>query len=129
MKRISSSVSYTVPHWDFCNVDKFDLGGGVSKQTCQFCSKTKTGYTCLLYNTPLSSKNDLISKTVRCCEATAGIKADIIADNVSSVPVVPPKELIKQSLELYTKTVNDLINQGYPKTIAETTAKKYVLGD
>lgn len=36
---------------------------------------------------------------------------------------------MKQTIDLYVKTVEELVNQGYPRQIANTAAKKHVLGD
>jgi hypothetical protein len=35
---------------------------------------------------------------------------------------------MKQTIDLYEKTVKDLMAQGYPQPIAAATAKKHVLG-
>ena len=43
-------------------------------------------------------------------------------------PTIPPKDLMKQTIELYSKTVSDLVAQGYPRPMAEQAAKKYILG-
>lgn len=127
MKKITSTVRYTVPHWNFCNIDHIDLGCTVPKKLCNFCERTKEGYRCLLYNKSLSSNDGLVDKTKECCKATAGFASNI--DTTSNVPTIPPKELMKQAIDLYVKTVEDLVNQGYPRQIANTAAKKHVLGD
>ena len=36
---------------------------------------------------------------------------------------------MRQTIDLYNKTVNDLIAQGYPKQMAEMAAKKYILDE
>lgn len=55
--------------------------------------------------------------------ATAGVEIEETAPQ----PVVNPMDLIKQTIDIYNKTVNDLLNQGYPRAMAETVAKKYLL--
>lgn len=71
-------------------------------------------------------QDGLVNKTRACCKITAGFSSTI--DATSTGPEVNPKDLMKQTIELYSKTVNDLINQGYPRTIAEATAKTHILG-
>lgn len=125
MKYIKSNVTYKVPHWNYCNVDRFDIDAAPSKQVCQFCIKERGGYRCALYNQPLMSDGTQINKVKQCCRATAGFESVIEAP--PEVPTIPPKDLMKQTIELYSKTVNDLITQGYPRAMAETAAKKFIL--
>lgn len=125
MKYVKSTVNYKVPNWNFCNEDNFDFGGRPVKATCRFCIKDKTGHHCLLYNKSLSANNGLISKVPACVETTAGYKSVIEPDEV---PTIDPKDLMKQTIDLYEKTVKELMTQGYPQPIAAATAKRYVLG-
>ncbi len=125
MKAIKSTVTYKVPNWNYCNVDRFDIDATPSKQVCQFCIKTKDGHRCALYNQPLMSNGSEIRKLDKCCKATAGYASVIEPDEA---PTIQPKDLMKAAIDLYNKTVNDLISQGYPRQIAETVAKKHVLG-
>lgn len=129
MKRIKSTVTYVVPHWNYCNSDNLLHGTELSKDTCKFCVKTKTGYDCLLYNRSLSVNDGYITKIRACCEATAGYASNVDSTVAPPGPTVEPKELIKQTIDIYVKTVNDLLSQGYPKPLAEQVAKKYLLGD
>lgn len=126
MKRIKSTVSYTVPHWNFCNSDNLTATGDMTNHTCRFCIKDKSGVHCMLYDKPLAVKNDLIYKVRECCKATAGFES--VIDEPPPAPTIPPKDLMKQTIELYSKTMNDLITQGYPRPMAEQAAKKYILG-
>ena len=80
----------------------------------------------MLYDAALTADNKLINKTDDCCNATAGFASNI--DDAPQVPTVPPLELMKQTIDLYSKTVNDLLNQGYPRPIAENVASKHLLG-
>lgn len=80
----------------------------------------------MLYDESLSTKNGLIYKVRECCKATAGFES--VIDEPPPAPTVPPKDLMKQTIELYSKTMNDLIAQGYPRPMAEQAAKKYILG-
>ena len=98
----------------------------MTKHKCNFCQKTKDGYKCLLYNKDLSSEGQFISKVKACCDATAGYESNI--DNVPQGPTVEPKEIMKLTMELYSKTLRDLLNQGYPQQLAESIAQKHVLG-
>lgn len=125
MKRIQSQVTYTVPNWNFCNNDNLLPGGSLQKDTCRFCVKGKAGYHCLLYDQPLKSDGEFIDKVRTCCKATAGFASTV--DEAPQAPTVEPRELIKQTIDLYAKTVNDLLKQGYPRQIAETVAKKHLL--
>ena len=129
MKRIKSNVSYIVPNWNYCNSDNLVNGGELTKHTCRFCVKTKAGYTCLLYNESLSTNDEFISKVRACCEASAGYQSVIETDVAQPGPTIQPKDLMKSTIELYDKTVNDLLSQGYPKNLAQQVAKQFVLGD
>lgn len=125
MKRVTSTITYKVPNWNFCNEDNFDFDCRPVKATCRFCAKDKTGHHCLLYDKPLSVSNGLIQKLPACVDATAGFASVIEPDEV---PTLDPKDLMKQTINMYEKTVKDLMAQGYPQPIAATTAKKHVLG-
>lgn len=126
MKTIKSTVTYTVPHWNFCNVDRFDMDATPSKQLCQFCIKTKNGYRCALYNESLASREGLVAKTHSCCKATAGFASTV---EPPALPTIDPTDLIKQTIDMYSKTVNGLINQGYPRAMAETAARQHLLSN
>lgn len=124
MKSIKSNVTYKVPHWNYCNVDRLDMDATPSKQVCQFCIKERGGYRCALYNKPLYGNGTEIQKLPQCCKATAGFASVIEPEEA---PTIQPKDLMKAAIELYSKTVNDLISQGYPRQIAEQVAKKHIL--
>lgn len=98
----------------------------MQKDVCRFCIKTKAGYRCLLYDQPLKSDGEFIDKVRDCCKATAGFASRI--EEAPPVPTVEPHELMKQTIELYSKTVNELLNQKYPRAIAEQVAKQHLLG-
>jgi hypothetical protein len=127
MKRIKSTVTYKVPHWNSCNVDRFDIDGTPSKQLCQFCIKERGGYRCALYDEMLSATGNEVVKTRQCCKATAGFPSVIEPAQPAAAPTIQPKDLMKQTIDLYSKTVNDLITQGYPRPMAEMAAKKFIL--
>ena len=127
MKKITSQVTYTVPNWNFCNNDNLLPGGRLQKDTCRFCVKTKTGYRCLLYDQPLKTDGEFIDKIRECCKATAGFASRI--EDAPLVPTLEPHELMKQTIDLYAKTVNELLSQRYPRTIAEQVAKQHILGN
>ena len=129
MKWVKTTVNYKVPHWNFCNVDRFDYDATASKQLCRFCQKTREGYRCALYDQSLLADHGRVSKALQCCETTAGFPSVIEREEIADVPTISPKDLMKHAIEAYTKTVEALINQGYPRAIAEQVAKKHVLGD
>lgn len=79
----------------------------------------------MLYEQPLKSDGEFIDKVRACCKATAGFASSIV--EAPQAPTIEPRELIKQAIDLYAKTVNDLLKQGYPRQIAETVAKKHLL--
>ena len=126
MKRIKSTISYTVPNWNFCNSDNLTAAGKLTDVKCRFCTKTKSGYSCVLYDVQLASREGLIYKPLACRKATAGFES--VIDEPAPVPTVQPKDLMKQAIDLYNKTVAYLINQGYPRQIAENVAKQHILG-
>lgn len=80
----------------------------------------------MLYDRPLTVDNGLISKTRDCCRASAGFPSEV--DSTPQVPTIQPKELMKQTIDVYTKTVDELLKQGYPRQMAEQAAKKHILG-
>lgn len=127
MKRIKSTVSYTVPNWNFCNSDILTATGDITKQTCRFCIKDKSGVHCTLYDKSLATKDDLIYKVRECCKATAGFESVIDPPQQAPTPVISPKELMKQTLTMYKSLVNDLVAQGYPRSMAEQAAEKSML--
>ena len=112
MKKIRTEVSYKVPHWAFCNCDANEMND-VTKDVCKFCVTKRGGERrCVLYDESLTVVDGLVSKSEGCKKATAGIKSVIESDRVAPTgPSVQPKILITQTIELYSKTVNDLLNQ------------------
>ena len=122
MKKIKTTIAYTIPHWNYCNTDNFDAFP--SKPGCRFCIKTKEGYRCALYDTGLATKDGFIQKTRECCKATAGFASSVAEPQR---PTIEPKDLMRQTIDLYNKYVNDLINQGYPKPMADRAARDYIL--
>lgn len=124
MKYIKSTVTYKVPGWNYCNVDRFDIDGTPSKQLCQFCIKSKEGHRCALYSQPLMSNGKDVKKLSQCCRATAGFES--VIDAPPEAPTVPPKDLMKQTIALYKKTVNELLSQGYPRQMAEQAAEQLI---
>ena len=130
MKRIESTISYVVPHWQFCNSDNLNKHGELTKETCSFCIKDKNGYRCALYDDKLIKDGNLIEKTKACCKATAGYKSKVVVEHVESTKyLMPPKEVAKTAIESYNKKLNELLNERYPRAIAEAAAKKYALGE
>lgn len=79
-----------------------------------------------MYEKPLRTDGEFIGKLDECCRATAGYPS--VIDEAPPVPTVDPKELMAQTINLYTQTVHELLKQGYPRNIAEIVAKKHLLG-
>lgn len=128
MRKIKLTVKYRVPSWNFCNHDVFTEDDMGSKELCRFCIKTKKGYRCVLHDTDLSSDARRVYKNEACIDASAGFA--ITADEpVPEGPVVDPKFIMRETLDIYNKTLNDLLNQGYPRQMAESIARKYILED
>ena len=126
MKKLKSTISYYVPSWDFCNKD-VGLLNDVSNTLCRFCTKVRGKYVCLLHDETLDVESGLVCKATACNKKSA---AEIdIAPHSAPTPIVPPQELIKQTLNIYTQTVRDLVKQGYPQQIAENVARKNLTGE
>ena len=79
----------------------------------------------MLYGESLYADDSLIQKTRQCKLACIGIAQEVAEP--APGPTIPPKELMKHTIELYSKTVKDLQSQGYPQSMAEQVAKKHVL--
>ena len=126
MKKIKSTVTYNVPGWTLCNDDRMDISVSLPKPTCRFCQKTRTGHHCALYDVQLMTEEDgAVHKAPQCVKATAGF-ASIV--NEPAAPTVDPKVLMKQTIDMYAKTVDELIKQGYPRPLANQVAKQHILG-
>lgn len=82
----------------------------------------------MLYDEALTADPDFVHKTAACIKATAGY-AITVDDQVPIGPSADPKLIIRETIALYRKTVSDLVSQGYPQTMAETIASKYLTGD
>ena len=122
MRKVKQTITYRVPSWNFCNSDKTSR---ITSDTCRFCVKTRAGYICTLHDTHLESSNGAVSKAYQCRQLTAGFTVD----EPPELPAVDPKFIMRETLATYKKTLNGLIGQGYPRTMAETIATKYVLED
>ena len=121
MKRVRVSVSYAVPDWNFCD---FENG-----QLCSSCDKTKNGYACRSYAENLSSCNGMIDKARKCREVTAGFDAEVTVEAPPApAPTIDPKVVMSETIKIYTKALNELLTQGYPRQLAEKLAKQSVLG-
>lgn len=125
MRKIKLQLQYRVPSWNFCNHDSYAAAPNFSKERCRFCISTKGGYRCLLTDEDLTSDSSFINKTAICIRATAGFAVSADEPNIQ----VDPKLIMRETLIAYNKALNDLLNRGYPRQMAETIANKYVLGD
>lgn len=121
MRRVKVTVMYAAPGWNFCD---FEDGG-----MCRFCDKTKDGYVCRLYNENLSSCKNMVDKANACRRATAGFDAEVtIEAPPAPSPAVDPKVIMSETIKIYTKALNEMLAQGYPRQLAEKLAKQSVLG-
>lgn len=111
--------------WNFCNSDHIDIDGSVSKPACRFYKQDKNGSYCILHDQPLVNKYGMIEKTRECCKATAGFASTV---DIPQVPTISPEAIISQTIDQYQRTVQDLLNQGYPQAMAAQFAKQYILG-
>lgn len=122
-KKVATTVKYNVPAWNYCNC-QLTVFGGVSKETCRFCVKTKKGYSCALYNEPLTVTEGMrVDKTRECAKVTAGFNS-----TVEDAPQIDPQTVIKTTIDEYNRIRKQLLAQGYPAAIAEKFAKDTLLG-
>lgn len=126
MKKIKMTLQCRVPSWNFCNCDIPTDNYRFSKEVCRFCVVTKSGCYCALHDCRLTSDSKFIHKTSACIDATAGFA--ITVDEPTPIQV-DPKLIVRESIKGYTKTLNDLLKQGYPRAMAEMLATKYMTGD
>lgn len=128
MRKIKLTVQCRVPSWGYCNHDVYTDNLRYSKELCRFCVKSKTGYHCALHDAPLAADSNFVHKTRACVDATAGFA--ITADEpVPHGPTIHPKKLLLDAFSKYNKTVEDLVRQGYPRSIAEKTAQMFIVDD
>lgn len=124
LKQITTSITYRVPDWNYCN-----LTADPAKR-CRFCVKDRSGYRCALYNMPLGTEETVyVTKTQDCRRATAGFKSVVKdVEERPNEPVIKPKQVMKATLDDFTKMRNKLMDQGYPLSLAEKFAREYVIG-
>lgn len=128
MKKITTKITYSVPAWEYCNVQG-NIFGQPSKEKCRFCIKEKGYYRCALYNDVLdTSKGTLVCKTKDCERATLGVKSVVEDVEHDDLPKVEPKDIAKAAINEYMKIYKQLLDKGYPDNIATSLAKEYVTG-
>lgn len=127
LKSVTTKITYKVPAWCHCNLQA-TVFGQPSSDKCRFCIKEKGQYRCALYNEVLSVNGILVNKARDCEKATAGYKSTVTDVTSSQTPSIEPGELAKAVLDEYVKTRDDLIKQGYPASLADTAARKHILG-
>lgn len=127
MRKIKLALQCRVPSWNFCNYDGFTPDHRYSKELCRFCISTKQGHYCALHDEWLTQDKKFVHKSKACIDATAGF-AVTVDEQVPNVQV-DPKVIIAETLKSYKKIVDDLRKQGYPQSMAETVATKYILED
>lgn len=67
----------------------------------------------------------MINKRPECCRATVGLDQSIVE---AARPQIDPNSIIDATIAEYSKVLKDLMNQGYPMTIAEKVAKELMTG-
>lgn len=121
MKNVKITLTYAAPSWNFCDFDNGRL--------CRFCDKTKTGYVCRLYDENLSSCNGMVDKSTKCVRASAGFSTEVVSEApAANMPKIEPKLIMSEAIKMYTKALDELLTQGYPRPLAEKLAKQSVLG-
>lgn len=121
MRYVTLTLTHGVPHGNFCTT--------LSGSKCRFCQGLKGGrHYCPLYDEVLIGTDDSIEKTKRCCKATAGFNISIEVEPEEPTLQIDPKVLMRETLKLYNKKVNDLLGQGYPRQLAEKFAQQDILG-
>lgn len=130
MRKIKQTINYTVPSWNFCNKDETQRDGRYSKELCKFCIKSKEGHYCLLYDEKLTTDPTFVHKTAGCINASAGFRTEVAEiQPTPNVPAIDPRFVIRETLKTYKKTVNDLMAQNYPRSMAEAAAEQYILSE
>lgn len=81
----------------------------------------------MLHDKMLLSDKDFVYKTAACIDATAGDAITVDEPTPEQGPTITPKQIVNGTITLYTKTVNDLLKQGYPRPLAESAAKRYIV--
>lgn len=122
MKYVTLTLTHAVSSSNFCM--------SASGKMCRFCEKLRGGrHYCSLYDEPLVGEGDSTEKCKACCKATAGFKTTVEErpDPVVT-PTVDPKVVMKETIKIYTKNLNELLSQGYPRQLAEKLASQAVLG-
>ena len=120
MRQVTLKLTYSVPAANYCTERNGDM--------CRFCETFKNGRAyCRLYDTALVVDGSQIEKARACCKATAGFETEI-EDTYKPMKPVDPKIIIKETIKMYNKAVNDLLSQGYPRPLAEKLAQQHILG-
>lgn len=124
MRKIKVDLQCRVPSWNYCNCDDPTPDQRYSKERCRFCVSTKQGYYCSLHDEHLMADKHWIYKPDKCIKATAGFRVSI---DEESPPPVDPKLIMRETLKSYNKMVKELMQQNYPRAMAEAVATKYIL--
>ncbi len=126
MRKIKLTLQCRVPSWNFCNLD-VTPHGKFSKELCRFCKVTRQGKYCSLHDKWLTEDPTFVHKTNCCIDATAGFSITVDEPTPEAGPKIDPKLIIRETINSYKKTVSDLVNQGYPQSMAESIATQYLL--
>ena len=127
LKKVTTTVTYKVPAWEYCNLQAgYDRP---SKEMCRFCVKDRTGYRCTLYNTTLDVRDTALAlKNEECRRAVAGYESIVEDADYATGPDIDPKDIIKATLAEYNKVYKKLLADGYPEFMVNKLAQKHVIG-
>ena len=83
----------------------------------------------MLYDQMLAADPTFVHKTSGCIDASAGFRVEVteVMPPTTSMPAIDPRFIIRETLKTYKKTVNDLMAQNYPRSMAEAAAEQYIL--
>lgn len=126
MKRVSMKVTCSLPSWHYCNYDGFTANGRFSKELCKFCKKTKAGYKCVLHDQPLTSDPTLVHKCKGCIDVCGRVTDEVVE---AQQPPVDVQALVRDTLKSYNKLRMQLVAQGYPASIVDDVATRYMLNE
>ena len=122
LKKVKTQITYMVPAGCYCNLT-IGMLGTPTKDKCRFCVKDRGGYVCVLHNIPLTVESkELPLKCRKCVKATAGFASVVEDDPIQ----VDPQAIIKMAVDDYRKIYKKLRTQGYPESMADKLAKKYM---
>jgi len=91
--------------------------------TCQFVKKERNDAYCTLHNTRLESHVKGVVSKCEACYACSKITIDEPTYNID------PKMVMKHTVDRYAKYLDELMNAGYPFSIAKKLAKDALMSE